>query len=72
LVPDARMHSIDLVDRGHPRVIVADFLNYESDTLWDYIVTNPPYSLGKSQMCRMCTWSRRSSRHSSQLHTPYS
>jgi len=47
LVPDARMHSIDLVDRGHPEVIVADFLNYETNTLWDYIVTNPPYSLGK-------------------------
>lgn len=47
LVPDARMSSIDLIDRGYPEVIVADFLDYKSDMRWDYIVTNPPYSLGK-------------------------
>lgn len=47
LIPDAEMFSIDLIDRGHPGIYVADFLKYETSKKFDYVVTNPPYSLGK-------------------------
>lgn len=36
---------IDIIDRGYPNTIVCDFLNWETDQLFDTIVTNPPYSL---------------------------
>lgn len=47
LVPDAQVDSIDITDRGLDGVIVADFLEYETDKRYDYLITNPPYSLGK-------------------------
>lgn len=37
--------GIDLVDRGYPNTIVADFLTYETDKKWEGIISNPPYSL---------------------------
>lgn len=37
--------AIDIVDRGYPDTIVADFLNWEPDKTYDTIITNPPYSL---------------------------
>jgi hypothetical protein len=36
--------GIDLVDRGYPNTIVADFLTYETDKKWEGIISNPPYS----------------------------
>jgi len=47
LVPDANVSNLDIVDRGLPNVIVADFLDYSTNNKYDYIITNPPYSLGK-------------------------
>lgn len=37
--------GIDLVDRGYPNTIVADFLTYETNKKWEGIISNPPYSL---------------------------
>ena len=37
--------GIDIVDRGYPNTIVADFLTYKTDKKYDAIITNPPYSL---------------------------
>ena len=39
--------GLDLVDRGYPNTIVADFLTYETDKRFEGIITNPPYSLAK-------------------------
>lgn len=47
LVPNARVTNLDIVDRGLDGVIVADFLEYETEKKYDYVITNPPYSLGK-------------------------
>lgn len=47
LVPNSNVDSIDLVDRGYPDVIVLDFLAYETTKHYDYIISNPPYSLAK-------------------------
>ena len=38
--------GMDLVDRGYPGTIVADFLN-KTDKKYEGIITNPPYSLAK-------------------------
>ena len=39
--------GMDLVDRGYPGTIVADFLPYKTDKKYEGIITNPPYSLAK-------------------------
>lgn len=39
--------GMDLVDRGYPGTIVADFLTYKTDKKYEGIITNPPYSLAK-------------------------
>ena len=46
--PDEVLYGMDLVDRGYPRTIVADFLEYDfKDRKFDNIITNPPYSLAQ-------------------------
>ena len=35
--------GMDLVDRGYPGTIVADFLTYKTDKKYEGIITNPPY-----------------------------
>jgi hypothetical protein len=47
VIPDAKVDSIDIVNRGLDGVIVGDFLEYETEKRYDYLITNPPYSLGK-------------------------
>lgn len=47
LIPSAKITNLDIVDRGLENVIVCDFLDYKSEKKFDYIVTNPPYSLAK-------------------------
>jgi hypothetical protein len=37
----------DLVDRGYPNTLVADFLTYDFNRKFDNIITNPPYSLAQ-------------------------
>lgn len=37
----------DLVDRGYPNTLVADFLTHEFNRKFDNIITNPPYSLAQ-------------------------
>lgn len=39
--------GLDIVDRGYPKTIVADFLTYETSERYEGIITNPPYSLAK-------------------------
>ena len=41
------MDCIDIVDRGYPNTIVADFLTYITDKKYDAIITNPPFSLAQ-------------------------
>ena len=36
---------LDIVDRGYPDTVVADYLQWDSPKNYDLIVTNPPYSL---------------------------
>ena len=44
---DAEIFSSDLVDRGYPNTLVADFLTHDFDRKFDNIITNPPYSLAQ-------------------------
>ena len=39
--------GMDIVDRGYPGTIVADFLEYETDERYEGIITNPPFSLAQ-------------------------
>lgn len=39
--------SLDIVDRGYPNTIIHDFLTWETDKLFDVIISNPPYSLAQ-------------------------
>ena len=50
-----KMHatSLDIVDRGYPGTIVQDFLTWETDSRFDLIITNPPYSLA-SEFVEKC------------------
>lgn len=43
--PFSTLTAIDMVDRGFPNTIVADFLSWETEKKFDTIITNPPYSL---------------------------
>ena len=43
--PNIHITGIDLIDRGYPNTIVADFLTWTPDKQYNSIVTNPPYSL---------------------------
>ena len=46
--PDEHVCGSDLVDRGYPNTLVANFLEYDFlDQKFDNIVTNPPYSLAQ-------------------------
>lgn len=44
---NCNVDGIDIIDRGYPNTIVADYLTWETDTKYDNILSNPPYSLGK-------------------------
>lgn len=39
--------ALDLVDRGYPNTIIADFLKYNFEKEFDNIITNPPYKLAQ-------------------------
>lgn len=43
--PDLKITAIDIVDRGYPNTIIADFLKLNPLCAYNCIVTNPPYSL---------------------------
>ena len=45
--PNECVYGSDLVDRGYPNTLVANFLTHEFDTKFDNIITNPPYSLAQ-------------------------
>ena len=49
----ARITGVDIVDRGYPDTIVADFLSWETEKQFDTIITNPPYSLA-SEFIERC------------------
>ena len=44
---NCNVDGIDIIDRGYPNTIVADYLTWETDKKYDNIISNPPYSLGK-------------------------
>lgn len=46
--------GIDIIDRGYPNTIVHDYLTWETDKKFDCIITNPPYSLQKNLLKRVC------------------
>lgn len=46
--PNNCIYGSDLVDRGYPNTLIADFLNYDFlGQTFDNIITNPPYSLAQ-------------------------
>lgn len=44
---DGEVFCYDLVDRGYPNTIVANFLTCNFNRKFDNIITNPPYSLAQ-------------------------
>lgn len=44
---DTEIFVSDLVDRGYPNTLVADFLTHNFERKFDNIITNPPYSLAQ-------------------------
>ena len=46
--PNEVLYAMDLVDRGYPNTLQADYLNYDFiNQKFDNIITNPPYSLAQ-------------------------
>lgn len=45
--------GIDIIDRGYPGTITADFLEWEAKEKYTSIITNPPYSLA-SEFIEKC------------------
>lgn len=46
--PDECVYGVDIVDRGYPNTLVADFLTHDFlGQKFDNVVTNPPYSLAQ-------------------------
>ena len=46
--PDECVYGVDIVDRGYPNTLVADFLKYDFlGQKFDNVVTNPPFSLAQ-------------------------
>lgn len=46
--PDECVYGVDLVDRGYPNTLVADFLKHDFlGQKFDNVVTNPPFSLAQ-------------------------
>lgn len=43
--PESKLVAIDLIDRGYPGTFVCDYLGWETDDVFDAIITNPPFSL---------------------------
>jgi len=43
--PNAVVTGIDIVDRGWNETVVVDFLSWTPDRQYDYVITNPPFSL---------------------------
>lgn len=44
---DSKVLGCDLVDRGYPNTVVADFLKEDFSFKVDNVITNPPYSLAQ-------------------------
>lgn len=44
---DVEITGVDLVDRGCPNTIVANFLEWDNGEKYDFIISNPPYSLAQ-------------------------
>ena len=46
--PDECVYGVDIVDRGYPNTLVADFLKHDFlGQKFDNVVTNPPFSLAQ-------------------------
>lgn len=44
---NSEVFGSDLVDRGYPDTLIADFLTHNFNSKFDNIITNPPYSLAQ-------------------------
>lgn len=44
----ARVTGLDIVDRGFPNTIVADYNSYEPPVSFEWVVMNPPFTFGES------------------------
>ena len=45
--PSINITALDIVDRGYPKTIVNDFITWDTEDKFDFIITNPPYSMAK-------------------------
>lgn len=43
--PECHLDAIDIVERGYPGTIVADYITWNAQKEYDAIITNPPYKL---------------------------
>lgn len=54
--PMATIDQIDLVDRGVPGIVTADFLAEDFGNTWyDFVITNPPYNLAQEFVTKALT-----------------
>lgn len=44
---DVEITGVDLVDRGYPDTITTDFLTWNNGEKYDFIISNPPYSMAQ-------------------------
>lgn len=42
-----RITAVDIVNRGYPNTIVADYAQWQTDKKFSFIISNPPYSCAK-------------------------
>lgn len=44
---DVEITGVDLINRDYPNTIVTDFLEWDNGEKYDFIISNPPYSLAQ-------------------------
>lgn len=44
---DAEITGVDLINRDYPNTIITDFLEWDNGEKYDFIISNPPYSLAQ-------------------------
>lgn len=44
---DVEITGVDLINRDYPNTIITDFLEWDNGEKYDFIISNPPYSLAQ-------------------------